>query len=64
MAVRPAVEVRGISTPLLLAFISSAALALGVDVPMPTFCACDTNTDRMAKQTAIYFFMYKHFLTS
>lgn len=39
MAVRPAEDVLGISKPLLVDLISSAALAFGEVVPMPTFCA-------------------------
>jgi hypothetical protein len=43
LPVRLAVDVLGIRIPLLFALMSSAALAFGVVIPIPTFCAKTTQ---------------------
>ena len=54
-------DVLGGNKPLLVLLISKAALAEGVVVPMPTFCACKKNTAKKfmptKKNLIIHFYL-------
>jgi hypothetical protein len=62
IAVRLAVEVLGIRSPLLLAFISSIELASGALVPTPTFCALPVAMKNKEIKIVNTFFIIESFM--